>query len=139
MASDVLVRRMKDGAIVFGEGDTADGMYVILGGKVRIFRREHGHETTLTVLKQGDFFGEMSLFDKQPRSATAQVVGEAELRFISAPEFDGMIADPFVRNMLVRMSERLRHVDEELAKLDAQNDARYTHLANLGIRRDWAV
>ena len=76
---------------------------------------------TLTVLNQGDFFGEMSLFDKKPRSATAQVVGEAELRFISSAEFDGMISDPFARHMLVKLSERLRHVDEALTKLDSEN------------------
>ena len=139
MASDVMVRRLGDGAIVFNEGDAADGMYVLLGGKVRIFRREHGHEMTLTVLKQGDFFGEMSLFDKKPRSATAQVVGEAELRFISAGEFEGMISDPFVRHMLVKMSERLRHVDEALTKLDSENVARHSYLQNLSMHRDWAV
>lgn len=139
MASDVMVRRMNDGAIVFNEGDTADGMYILLGGKVRIFRREHGHEMTLTVLNQGDFFGEMSLFDKKPRSATAQVVGEAELRFISSAEFDGMFSDPFARHMLVKLSERLRRVDEALTKLDSENVSRHSYLENLSMHRDWAV
>jgi CRP-like cAMP-binding protein len=139
MASDVIVRRMNDGAILFNEGDVADGMYVILSGKVRFFRRQHGQEMTLGILNQGDFFGEMSLFDKKSRSATAQVVGESELRFISSREFEGMFADPFARHMLVKMSERLRRADEELTKLGAENTARHSYLQNLSMHRDWAV
>ena len=139
MAGDVLVRRVGDGAIIFNEGDHADGMYVVLSGKVRIYRGKSGAEKTLTILKQGDFFGEMALFDHGPRSATAQVVGDAELRFISTREFESMFADPFARQMLTKMSERLRAVDEALSKLDAENIARHSYLQNLSIHRDWAV
>ena len=140
MGGDIRVREASDGAIIFNEGDPPDGMYVITDGKVRIFRRANGHETTLALLKQGDFFGEMSLFDQKPRSATAAVVGEAELRFISAAEFQSMsLSDPFVRQMMLKMSERLRAVDDALTKLDAENGARHTYLSNLSLHRDWAV
>ncbi|MDR3685634.1 MAG: cyclic nucleotide-binding domain-containing protein [Coriobacteriia bacterium] len=140
MGGDVLVRKASNGAIIFSEGDPPDGMYVILGGKVKIFRQANGHETTLALLKQGDFFGEMSLFDHKPRSAGAISVGETELRFISNSEFQAMpVSDPFVRQMLLKMSERLREVDDALAKLDAENDARHTYLSNLSVHREWAV
>lgn len=140
MGGDVPVRKVGNGAVIFNEGDPPDGMYVILGGKVKIFRRTSGHETSLTLLKQGDFFGEMSLLDHKPRSASAAAVGEAELRFISATEFQAMsLSDPFVRQMLHKMTERLREVDEALTKLDAENGARHTYLSNLSLHRDWAV
>lgn len=140
MGGDILVRKVSDGAIIFNEGDPPDGMYVILGGKVKIFTRSSGHETTLALLKQGDFFGEMSLFDHKPRSATASAVGSVELRFISAAEFETMsLSDPFVRQMMVKMSSRLREVDEALTKLDAESGARHAYLSNLSLHRDWAV
>lgn len=139
MAGDIVVRRFGDGSIVFREGDQPDGMYVILSGKVRAFRTVNGHETTLGLLKQGDFFGDMAVLEHKPRSATAQAVGDTELRYISGPEFESMINDPFVRQMLTKLSERLRRVDEELTKLDAQNDARHSYLQNLSMHREWAV
>ena len=139
MASDVNVRRLLDAAVIFREGTAADGMYSIVSGKVRIYREEHGHETTLSLLHPGDFFGELALLDRKPRSASAQAVGDTEVRFISAAEFDGMVSDPFLRHMLVKMSERLRHVDEALSKLDAENVARHSYLENLSMHRDWAV
>jgi CRP/FNR family transcriptional regulator, cyclic AMP receptor protein len=140
MGGDVVVRKANSGAIIFGQGDPPDGMYVILGGKVRIFRQTHGHETTLALLKQGELFGEMSLFDRKPRSASAVAVGDVELRFISDTEFQAMsVSDPFVRQMLLKMSERLREVDDAVTKLDAENDARHTYLSNLSVHRDWAV
>lgn len=140
MGGDVPARTVRNGAIIFSQGDQPDGMFVVLSGKVRIFRRANGHETTLSLLKQGDFFGEMSLFDHKPRSASAAAVGEVELRFISATEFESLsMSDPFVRQMLSKMSERLREVDDALAKLDAENVARHTYLENLSLHRDWAV
>lgn len=140
MAGDIPLRKVSDGAILFNEGDVGDGMYVVLSGKVLIFRIRNGHETMLMVLNQGDFFGEMALFDHKPRSATARAIGPTELRFISAAEFDALpMSDPFVRQMLLKMSERLRVVDDALTKLDAENDARHSYLSNLSLHRDWAV
>lgn len=139
MTGDITTRHLKDGSIIFKEGDAPDGMYVILGGKVRVFRETHGHETQLAVLKQGDFFGDMAVFEHKPRAATAQTIGDVDLRYISGPEFEAMISDPFVRQMLTKMSERLRRVDEALTKLDAENGARHSYLENLSIHREWAV
>ena len=62
-------------------------MYVVLSGKVKIYRGSHGHETTLTVLKQGDFFGEMALLDRQPRSATVITTKATTLLVLYASDF----------------------------------------------------
>ena len=139
MSGDIVVRHLKDGNVVFREGDAPDGMYVILSGKVRIYRELHGNETTLATLKQGDFFGDMAVFENKPRAATARAVGDVDVRFISGQEFESMISDPFVRQILTKMSERLRHVDEELTKLDTENSARHSYLQNLSIHREWVV
>src|SRR5882672_9552536 len=57
--------------IVFAEGDEADGLYVVLEGKVRIYRKGHdGNEVEFATQEAGEFFGEMALLDGKPRSAT---------------------------------------------------------------------
>lgn len=139
MAGDTVVRHYDDGTTVFSEGDPGDGMYVVLGGKVRIHRALNGREVTLAVLGQGEFFGEMSLLDHRPRSATAEAVGDTELRFISILEFEAMIPDPYIRRMLVRMSERMRQADETIAKLQNESDARYSYASGLNTHREWVL
>lgn len=139
MAGDMVIRHFKDGAIVFREGDPGDGMYIVLEGRVKIFRTHDGREANLAVLGRDEFFGEMSLLDHQPRSATAKAQGDVTLRFVSIPEFEQMIPDLHIRRMLTRMSERMRHADEMLAKLEAENDARYDYASSLGSHREWVL
>ncbi len=139
MSGDILLRRYRDGAIIFSQGDEPNGMFTILTGKVRIWRGRDGHETTLAILGSGEFFGEMAMFDGKPRSATAQADGPVELRYIDAEEFDRLAGDPFVRRVLGKMAERLRAADESLSKLDAENAARHEYVSHLSVRRDWAV
>ena len=56
--------------IIFSEGDEAKELYVILDGKVRVYRENsEGKAVMLSVLEKGNFFGEMALFDGEPRSA----------------------------------------------------------------------
>jgi len=139
MATDTVVRHYNDRAIVFNEGDPGDGMYVVLGGKVRIYRTLNGHETNLAVLGEGDFFGEMALLDHRPRSASARAEGGADLRFIGVLEFEEMISDPYIRRMLARMSERMRRLDELVTKLETESDARYSYASTMSVHRDWVL
>src|ERR1041385_7924761 len=64
------IRTRPAGAILVAEDEAGDAMYIIADGqaKVALFG-ENGREITLSVLRPGDFFGEMSLFDGRPRSA----------------------------------------------------------------------
>jgi CRP/FNR family cyclic AMP-dependent transcriptional regulator len=75
-----VVKRFKDGKVIFRENRPGKFMYIIDSGKVKLtrtsMREGRNVETTLAVLKKGDFFGEMALFDYGPRSATATAVGK---------------------------------------------------------------
>ena len=65
-------RVFQGGETIFEENDTGNSLLVIISGEVRITQRANvSGEETLTVLKQGDFFGEMALLEDLPRSATA--------------------------------------------------------------------
>ena len=71
--------RLDPGEILFKEGDAADLMYVILGGRIRISHGEGKNNHTLAVLASGDIFGEMALITHLPRSAMAEAMEASEL------------------------------------------------------------
>src|SRR5512139_2603631 len=83
MGLEAVVRQFPNGAIIIKQGDPGQSMFLIRSGKVRIFNDAEGGETTLTTLGQGDFFGEMALFDDHPRSASAEAVGDVQLAEVS--------------------------------------------------------
>ena len=103
--------------VLFRAGDAGDAMYLIERGKVRIsVQATDGRELTLAELGGGDFFGEMVLFDGQPRSANAAVAEEARLAVLSREHFlSFMRSNPNVAlEMLTALANRLRHTDELL-------------------------
>lgn len=70
----------EDGQIVFRQGDPPHAMYLVRDGKVEIsLWTEDNEELVLSLLGDGDFFGELALLDGSPRTATAKAVGHAEL------------------------------------------------------------
>ncbi|HYO53810.1 cyclic nucleotide-binding domain-containing protein [Archangium sp.] len=73
-------RRYAAGELVFEEGELGDSLYVIVRGEVEVVRSDGGGvPRPLTVLTAPDFFGEMSLIDKEYRSATVRARTEAVL------------------------------------------------------------
>jgi len=71
---------VKTGTIIFREKDPADVMYVIISGRVSISKQVmEGIDKTLSVLEEGEYFGEMSLLLKANRSATVTAMEDTEL------------------------------------------------------------
>src|SRR5881392_4325746 len=103
--------------VLFRAGDAGDAMYLIERGKVRIsVQATDGRELTLTELGQGDFFGDIALLDRQPRSANATVSEESRLAVLSREHFlSFMRSKPNVAlEMLTALANRLRRTDELL-------------------------
>jgi uncharacterized membrane protein len=114
----------KAGAVLFRTGDAGDAMYIIEEGKVRIcVRIKDGHEVTLTELESGDFFGEMALLERKPRSADARVAEDARLAVLSREHFLSFVrSNPNVAlEMLTALANRLRHTDELLRHTATRN------------------
>jgi CRP/FNR family cyclic AMP-dependent transcriptional regulator len=114
----------KSGARLFRTGDEGDAMYIIEKGKVRIcVQAKEGHEVTLTELQRGDFFGEMVLLDRKPRSADAIVQEDARLAVLSREHFLSFVRkNPNVAlEMLTALTNRLRHTDELLRHTATRN------------------
>jgi CRP/FNR family cyclic AMP-dependent transcriptional regulator len=103
--------------VLFRAGDAGDAMYLIERGKVRIsVQTTDGRELTLTELGRGDFFGELALLDRKPRSANATVSEESRLAMLSREHFlSFMRSNPNVAlEMLTALANRLRRTDELL-------------------------
>lgn len=102
--------------VIFKQGDFAECMYDIVSGSVGIFVG-YGteNETRLTVLKAGNFLGEMGLIEAYPRSATAVAMEATELREIGEKEFGEYFKGQPERllEIMSQLSERLRDRTED--------------------------
>ena len=103
--------KMPAGKAIFNEGEVGTEMYVIQSGSVEIFKKNRkGEEKILATLEKGDFFGEMSILEDVPRTASARAKTDCELVRINQTTFDEMLrhnAEIAVR-MLRKLSRRLR-------------------------------
>lgn len=108
-AGDKGVTQCAVGTVLFREGEPGNKMYVIKSGRVRLSKSVFDTEITIEELQGGDFCGEISLVNQQPRPVTATVVEAAAVIQIDATQFENMIrsnADIAVR-MMKKMSRRL--------------------------------
>jgi CRP/FNR family cyclic AMP-dependent transcriptional regulator len=100
--------------VVVKQGERGDTMYLILDGELRVRTMAAGKETILTTLSIGDFFGDISLFDRGPRSADVVANTDATLLKISSAAFDKLaaeapdVATPFLVAIGKTLSARIR-------------------------------
>jgi CRP/FNR family cyclic AMP-dependent transcriptional regulator len=115
-------RKLTSGQVMFEEGELGDSLYVIVSGEVEVLRRDAGGEQkAIAVLNPSEFFGEMSLIDKEYRSATIRARTDVELLQLSAENlttFRKQYRDGFtfvVINIARVLSSRLREANTRLA------------------------
>jgi CRP-like cAMP-binding protein len=109
----------KAGSVLFHEGEDGDDMYIVQSGRVAIKKKVKDGEALLAHMEKGDFFGEMAILERLPRSATAEVVEEGDLIVISSEVFGDMIkANPEIAvRMLRKYSIRLRETNKQLEQV----------------------
>lgn len=79
MGGEIFGITFQKGDVIFSEGELGNTMYVIQSGAVQIIRTIKGIKSVLAILETGDFFGEMALIDRRPRSATAIAISKTKL------------------------------------------------------------
>ena len=112
--------RMERGDVLFNEGDQGDKLYVIVEGKIKLGRTSSdGRENLLAILGPGEMFGELSLFDPGPRTATATAIAETQILGLSNEQLQMFITGrPRVAGtLLAALARRLRRTNENLADL----------------------
>ena len=109
-------REVPRGTVLFREGDPGREMFVVQAGKVQITKRVGDVEKLLATLGQGEFFGEMSILNNRPRTATATVAEDARLLVIDPKTFDSMLranAEVAIR-MIKKLADRLEEADHQI-------------------------
>jgi CRP/FNR family transcriptional regulator, cyclic AMP receptor protein len=110
--------RLERNDTVFSEGDEADELFVVLTGRVAIAKRStDGRESLVALMEPGDIFGEMPLFDDEPRSATARALERSELVRVPFEAVRSELeAQPAVLwDVVALFAGRLRATDDALA------------------------
>jgi len=112
--------RLERGDVLFREGDRGERLYVIGEGKIKLgLTSIDGRENLLAILGPGEMFGELSLFDPGPRTATATAVAETQLIALGHEDLNAFLAGrPAVAStMLAALARRLRRTNEALSDL----------------------
>jgi len=101
-------------------GEKTDALYILLSGRAKVVIDDgDGREVTLTVIGPSEFFGEMSLIDEKPRSASVEALESCEVLYISKSAFMSCLKNNFEVAMLMLRSVvgRLREADQKIASL----------------------
>jgi len=124
VAGLVTTHRYAKHQTIFREGDPGQTFYLILSGSVAVVRiASDGRETILSILKERDFFGEMSVFDTSVRAAGVRTMTDAEVGVIERDDFLALIdKTPRIGRLLViALSERLRAANKLIAATTSQD------------------
>ncbi len=126
LAQTLQQRRAVPGATIFQEGDQGHDMFVVLDGEVEVLKKSRrGRVQRIAILGPSDAFGEMSIIDVQPRSATVRALAPTRLLRIAAEDLDALYRHDVksyaivVLNVARDLSRRLRVTDGILADIAA--------------------
>ena len=125
LARSVSTQTFQRGDIIFHEGSVGSTLYIIAAGQVRIYTTsEAGQELTVTMFREGDFFGEMALLDGQPRAASAEAMCRTTTLSLQRAAFLHTInaCPPIAASVLEVMAARIRQTNaaaEQLANMSA--------------------
>lgn len=107
-------------AVVLTEGEVGDSLYMIMSGKVKVFiGDEEGREIILKMLGPGAFFGEMSMIDKQPRSASVTTIEASGFLMLAQAAFERCVEQaPHIANVVMQcLAQRVREADRKIGTL----------------------
>lgn len=105
--------------MVIYQDNPGDTFYIVISGRANVtLLNEDGKEIVLSTLKEGDFFGELSLLDDEPR-ASVIIVEDATLFLLTRKQFYQLIIEhpDILRKVLKEICTRLRHADEKIESL----------------------
>ena len=121
----ITLSRYEAGEVIVQENDFGDTAYVIEQGQVEVSKELDGHKVHLAYLGAGEIFGEMSMIDEKPRSATVTAVTETVVSEIRRDDFfNSFQTDPKVALALLKvLFERLREAHAMILQLQKADPA----------------
>ena len=127
LAEITLEKEFKPGEVIFEEGQQAHHLYVIVEGKVEVFRRVDATEQPLSVLGEREFFGEMAILDDEPRSASIRALEPTLALKVDRESFAELIHErPQIAFSIFKiLTHRLRQKNMEADNLPAYEATRH--------------
>jgi uncharacterized membrane protein len=126
LAARMNERTYKAGQAVFAQGEQGSSMYIVLSGSAQIFlppKEKDGERVVLKDARTGEFFGELSLFDDKPRSASVDAMVDTTLLELTRDEFAEHLSRSGTAALAIlsEMAERLRETNALLSQRAATN------------------
>ncbi|MBQ2561701.1 MAG: Crp/Fnr family transcriptional regulator [Fibrobacter sp.] len=125
IANLVIVKNYnRDETVVLEGDDSVQALYLIATGSVQVYMTGiDGRETILSFLERGDFFGEMSLIDGEPRSASVRTVTDAKLLVIHRESFLSLIrkTPEIAMALMSELCKRLRKANKQIGSLSTMS------------------
>jgi CRP/FNR family cyclic AMP-dependent transcriptional regulator len=124
IASLMQSRRFAKHAVLVYEGDPGDALFIVVKGNVAVTRLSNeGKESILSILKEGDFFGEMGVLDASPRSATIKALGDVEVAMLSRKDFLDLLgrSPNMSLSLVMTLSSRLRATNQAIQAASYQD------------------
>ncbi|WP_290766376.1 Crp/Fnr family transcriptional regulator [Fibrobacter sp. UBA4297] len=125
IANLVIVKNYnRDETVVLEGDDSVQALYLIATGSVQVYMTGiDGRETILSFLERGDFFGEMSLIDGEPRSASVRTVTDAKLLVIHRESFLSLLrkSPEIAMALMSELCKRLRKANKQIGSLSTMS------------------
>ena len=112
--------RLERGELLFNEGEPGDRMYIVESGKIKLgTTAADGRESLIAVLGPGEQFGELSLFDPGPRTATARALTDATILGLGHDALRPWLTGrpEVAESLLAALAQRLRRTNDAMADL----------------------
>jgi len=124
--------KFKKGAIIIHEGTTGSYAYLILSGSVEVSKKVGEEKLVLSRLVKGNIFGEMSLVDDKPRSASIVALEDTEVRVITRDRFESMLEQNprAVIPLLKQVFQRVRYLNQMVTAFCGQASTGTVDLAS---------
>jgi len=120
LTSMVTRKTFSRGTTIITAGGPTDSLYIIISGRLKVMMSDdEGREVILAILGSNEFFGEMSLVDDSPRSASVVAIEACELLSLAKRDFNKCLEDNFEMAMTVMrgLVKRLREADQKIGSL----------------------
>ncbi|MBJ6610349.1 MAG: Crp/Fnr family transcriptional regulator [Candidatus Thiothrix moscowensis] len=112
--------RHERNSVIINQGEYSNSLYIVLEGRLKVYvTDEEGRQTILSFLNKGDFFGELSLLDNEPRSASVMTVAKTRLLRLTQDAFHHFVEThpDTLLPMLRILASRLRALDDTIRSL----------------------
>lgn len=120
IVNSMSTRRYRRGEVIFHQGDPGDALHIVSRGRVKIvLTSPEGDEAIIATVRPGDFFGELTLIDGAPRSATATAVERVETMVLARDRFRNLLETNAVLrdNLEVSLAAEVRRMNEHVEEL----------------------